>query len=363
MRLNESEVLDRFRAMARQCSPLIPLSIVTEPRASAGTIPDATIEFKVDDGPSFRAMVEVVSPASPQNVRMKSIQVLDLIAKMSDPHLVPLIIAPYVGAKQSDALLRAGVSWIDLSGNMIVRVADRLYIERTGRPNLFPDTAPIKRVFQGTASLVARALLLEPNGFTSLFEIASFIRARGGSIAVSTVSKVLASLEEELLISRDGSRVRTADAASLLDRLAERSSSSGNKRTAGTCRFAIGDTDRTLRDFCSALGTAYVFCGFYAARLKGLAASDQIVLYVTNMGRVMDTVSRFASHIVPDDQFGQLCVIETRECIPWFNAQIINGFNVVDDMELYIELMNDTPRGPEIAETLRSRILGGIARG
>jgi hypothetical protein len=49
--------------------------------------------------------------------------------------------------------------------------------------------------------------------------------------------------------------------------------------------------------------------------------------------------------------------IETKDRTPWFNVQTVNGFSVVDDVELYLEMMIDTPRGPKIADLLRPHIL------
>jgi len=363
MRLGEAQILNRLQSIGAEYAPLVIVSIQREFPVSNSARADALMRLRVVNGPSFDALAEITSPASPKNVRMKSLQLLDLIKKAGNKRLIPLLIAPYISPRQADTLKEAGLSWLDLSGNMVIRVRDQIYIERTGRPNRFPDTTPIKRVFQGTASLVARALLLEPGGFDSLSGLADFINKRGASIAVSTTSKVINSLEQDLLVSKEDSRIRVINAPKLLTRLGEGYASASRGQKPAVRRFAIADAARTLESLCSVLDDTYIFCGFYAAQLKGLAASTQITLYSRDFSRVKQASENSLSDLLPDEEFGQLSIIEMKSQIPWFNTQTVNGLRVVDDVELYLEMTIDTPRGPKVADVLQSRILQGFPRG
>jgi hypothetical protein len=358
MRLNEAQILERLKDARADYTPLVFASIQTDHSVRSGIQADARIRFQVSDGPSFEALAEITPVASPKNIRMKSLHLLDLLKKADNAGLIPLLIAPYISPKQADVLRETGVSWLDLSGNLVVRVPGEVYIERTGRPNRFPDTAPIKKVFQGTASLVARALLLEPAGFDSLSSLATFINKRGAGISLSTVSKVLNSLEQDLLVSKEDSHIRVIDPSKLLSRLAEGYAlSSWGQKCDGLCRFFLQNAEQALQRICPMLGDSYVFCRFYAAELKGLATSTQTTMYVTDLNRIMQASKTFPSVLVADEEFGQLVAVEARDQTPWFNAEIMNGVRVVDDIELYLEMMIDTPRGPQVAEVLRSRIL------
>jgi hypothetical protein len=353
MRLSEKEIIARLQGMSTQFGPVVLISIQKDAAIEDGLRADARIQFQIPGGPSFEALAEIASVASPKNIRAKCMQLLDLVRKTGNPNLTPLLIAPYVPAKQAEALAEAGVSWLDLSGNMVLRASDRVYIERTGRPNQFPDTAPIKKVFEGTASLVVRALLLQPAGFASLRELVDFINSRSASITVSTVSKVLNSLENDLLISKEGSRIRAVDPSQLLDRLAEGYASSFRKRRSNVYRFAVESVEQVRRTVRSMPESAYIFCGFYAAELKGLAASTQITMYAGDVSRVQ----QISDSLLPDEDFGQLSIIEAKDRTPWFNAETVDGVRVVDDIELYLEMTIDTPRGPKVANILRPRIL------
>ena len=357
MRLGEKEIIERLRAAGAQYAPLRIVSITEENGREDDLRADAVVEFEVADGPSFRALAEVVSVATPKSIRRRCAQIDDLRQRNADPTLVPLIVAPYVPVKQAATLARAGVSWLDLSGNMIIRVSDQVYIERTGRPNQFPDTAPIKKIFQGTASLVARVLLLKPAGFSSLSQIVDFIEQRGGTITLSTISKVLRSLEEDMLILKSNRSISVIDPGQLLDRLAEGYAASRSRSTETAQSFAVEDVDKVLRELYSMLGPTYIFSGFYAAQVKGLAVSAEITMRVSDMVRFREAVESLGSNIRPDEEFGNLIATRMRSRLPWFNAETVSGVRIVDDLQLYLEMTLATPRGPKVAEALGRRIL------
>lgn len=352
MRLGKKDIIEELRTAGTRYSPLV---IVSIREGIVGS--DAVIEFRIEHGPSFLASAEVMPAATPKAVCERSEQIPDAPSEAAGSVPVPLIIAPYIPAKQADVLAWAGLSWLDLSGNMVIRVGNRIYIERTGRPNRFPDTSPIKKVFEGTASLVARALLLEPKGFASLSQMVEFIESCGGAITLSTVSKVLKSLEEELLVSKSRRSISVSEPGQLLDRLAEgyRASQSGLRMT--THRFAMEGREAMLARLGSELGSTYIFCGFYAAQLKGLAAGGGISMYVSDTNRFRKVVQSLGPAVYPDEEFGNLRVIATRSRLPWFDAETRDEGRVVDNLQLYLEMMIDTPRGPKIAETLRRHIL------
>ncbi len=319
---------------------------------------DAIITFSIQDGPFFDALVEIAPVASPKSIEGKSRQLFDYIGKYGNPDVIPMIIAPYMRAEQAKILADRGISWIDLSGNMSVRVSNQIYIERTGKPNRFPDTAPIKKIFQGTSSLVSRVLLLKPEGFASLKKMADFINQRNANIIrLSTVSKVLKKLDEELLINRSKSLISVADPEKLLERLTEGfKNSTERKRRRNTYRFVIEGIEQ-LSDGITALCKDYLAYGFYAAQIKGLAVTDQKTIFVKDIELFRRKAEKKLVSVIPDSEFGNVIITETNDAGVWFNADYQITVSVVDDIELYLEMMVNTPRGPKIAEHLKRRIL------
>ncbi|MEA3225980.1 MAG: hypothetical protein U9Q07_08520 [Planctomycetota bacterium] len=359
MRLTEREIIQYLQNASDEYIPLKVASLERQVPLSGGTRADAIIQFSIPDGSCFKALAEMVSVASPKNILDRSRRLVDCLGEINDADMVPLIIAPFVGAKQAKILADKGISWIDLSGNMSIRVSGRIYIERTGKKNRFPDTSPIKKVFQGTSSLVSRALLLWPQGFSSLYEVVDFINGRNASITMSTVSKVLKSLEQELLITRSTSLISAIDREKLLEKLVEGYMISTERRRRKTYAFASESSERLFRDMYEISQVEYLACGFCAAQIKGLAVTDQTEIFVSDMEEVRKAARNNWIRITPDAEFGDLSITETNDPGVWFNAspRRPNSAAVIDDIELYLEMMADTPRGPKIAKVLKKRIL------
>jgi len=356
MRLTEEQVIQSLKSMGGLYSPLTINGLVEQVSLPEGYQVDAVIEFSIQNGPSFKAVVEIVPVSTPQNILMGARQLADYFGKAKKTNMVPLVVAPYIGAKQAKILADKGVSWIDLSGNMSIRVSNRVYIERTGRPNRFPDTAPIKKIFQGTSSLVSRALLLQPEGFSSLYEMVDFINNRNAKITLSTVSKVLKSLEEDLLINKGESLISVAYPDKLLERLAEGSRNSTERKRRKTYKFVIENIQQLSPGLIGECKD-YLACGFYAAQIKGLAVTDKMTMFVKDIEQFRRKAEKKLVSITADAEFGNVIITETNDPGVWFNPDWRLIDSVVDDIELYLEMIGGTPRGPKIAEQLKRRIL------
>lgn len=358
MRVTETEIIKRLQNVDDQYAPLRVDRVERRAPLSKGLCADVLIRFSIPSGPSFEALVEIVSIASPKNVLEKSRKLVDCLNEVPGTNIVPLVVAPYVGDKQARILADKGISWLDLSGNMSIRVSNQIYIERTGNKNRFPDTAPIKKVFQGTSSLVSRALLLKPGGFLSVNEVCNFINARNANVTLSTVSKVLKSLEEELLMTKNENGISVTRPERLLERLLQGYENSTERKARNTYRFAIGNIQQLssgIFDMCR----DYVACGFYAAQLKGLAVTDTITIIVKDIENFRKKAEERLVPVTPDAEFGNAIMTESKDPGVWFNASFQTVDSVVDDIELYLEMMVETPRGPKIAEILKRRILEG----
>jgi hypothetical protein len=360
MRLTEEQIIESLKRTDGKYAPLMINSLQEQSSLQDGYQADAIMDCSIQNGPSFKAVVEIKTVATPQNI-LTGIQLLKAYATNGEQSdMVPLLVAPYIGAKQAEILADNGISWLDLSGNMSIRVSNRIYIERTGKPNRFPDTSPIKKIFQGTSSLVSRALLLRPEGFSTLYEIVDYINNRNAKVTLSTVSKVLKSLEEELLVNRSKSDISVANPERLLERLAEGYKNSTERKRRNTYRFVIKGIERLSYNNPNAIRAAskdYLACGFYAAQIKGLAVTDKITIFVKDMEQFRRKAEGELVSITADEEFGNAIITETSDPGVWFNPDWKGFESVVNDVELYLEMMVDTPRGPKIAKQLKRQIL------
>jgi len=358
MRLSEEEIRKRLLESAEQYKPLVFMGLEEESLPAKGVRTDAIVKVSTENGLSFKALVEISTVANPKTLLQKCRVLRDKLTKINEPGLVPVVVAPYIGNRQIRILADERISWIDLSGNMLIQAPNQLYIERTGNPNRFPDTVPIRKIFQGTSSLVSRALLLKPDGFSSLYKITDFINSRNANITSSTVSKVLKSLEQELLVDKSKSLISARDTEKLLERLTEGYISSTERKPKKTYRFAADNITNLFLNFFEQQ-VDYVACGFYAAKLKGMAATNEITIFVKDIKQVRKVSERslYKVEFAPDAEFGNLTITETNDPGVWFNTSKQMNYAMVDDIELYLEMMAATPRGPEIAKQIKQRIL------
>jgi len=362
MRLKEKEILQQFISSPELYDPLKITRYEVQPPVTQDVCPDAVIEFSIPAGPSFKAMVKIQPVPTPKQIFLMFSLLRNFVGEMKNA--VPMVIAPYIGKRQAKTLAEQGVSWIDLCGNMMVQVSGKIYIERTGNKNKFPDTAPIKKIFQGTSSLISRALLLKPEGFGTQYELVDFINNRNANITAGTVSRVLKSLEEELLVRKTKSLITAMDTEKLLDKLTKGYVDYTKRQRTKTYKFAADEINKIFYIFFERQ-VNFVACGFYAAKLKGLATTKQVTIFVRDIEQAKKTVEFQMVEMVPDSEFGQLCFIETKDPCVWFNNSKAQPFvpAAVDDIELYLEMMADTPRGPKVAELLKPRILKGQVNG
>lgn len=360
MRLTESDIVEKLNNQKEQFLPLRIKKLNISDSALKEYEADALIEFAVQDGPSFKGIAEFASLSTPKSISTKSRVLREILDRQSEENICGLIVAPYIGEEQSRKLMEQGISSLDLSGNMRIRAGGNIYIERVGRPNQYPDTSPIKKIYQGNSSLVCRALLLRPEGFGSVKEIVNFINERNGKITAGTVSKVLKTLEEELLIRKDEQGIIVKQPKGLLENLfigyQEYLKRSRNKKKMiyiENIEAVCSLLDQNKKD--------YVFCGFYAAKLQGMGVTDQVTMYVRSIEDVMDTLRNSKKDLVQyDEEYGNSLFIETQNPCVWFNLKKQGGLAMVDDLELYLELKNDKPRGPKIAEKIKEKILEGF---
>jgi len=371
MRFTEQEILNRFQSARESYRPLVTMNLCLSSSSTESLLPDAFVKFTLDQNTGFEAMIEVVPRATPKNIIQACWQLREYLNYPQYQNKLPLVLAPYISPQQAELLKDKQVSWIDLSGNMLVRVPPSIYLERSGNKNQFPDSAPIKKIFQGTSSLISRALLLRPRGFSSLKDINEYIQERGIIIeprklpkpVPSTISRVINILEEELLVRKDKSGIQVIRAEMLLNKLSD-GYLKIKQDAFSTKRYFSEVPIEKLITSAFFENNEFVVGGYSAAQLKGLAVTDKLTIYQDIIKfQPIDIAEYSGGKIRLDDEFGQIEVIQCRGNIPLFNARQLppTGPFIIDDLQLYLEMACSTPRGPEIAEKLKPRILEGFS--
>ncbi|HEX8830840.1 MAG TPA: hypothetical protein VF705_06730 [Longimicrobium sp.] len=264
--------------------------------------------------------------------------------------LLPMVVAPFLTTEALNTLERAGVSGIDLSGNGMVTVPGKWLVWRTGQKNRYPASASIRDIYRGTSSLVPRVFLSRPE-YPRVGAIQEEIRARGGSISIPTVSKVLKTLQEDLIVERTAAGgVRLIAAERLLDRLVGGFTFTPVHRIRGTFTDP-DDRPASLRQRAERAGARLLVRDerdYVAAPL-----GDDVVTYYTSSIRQTLAASSFGE----EPRYGEAQLIETRQAEVFFDAREEDGMLYASPLQIYLELANGGKREQEVAEPLRADLL------
>ncbi len=291
------------------------------------------VEFKSQSAPSYLA-------GAIEQVRAYS---------AARPDLLPLVIVPYLGPKSLERLIAAGVSGLDLCGNGVINVPGEWFVFRTGEKNQFPSSLPIKNIYRGASSIAARVFLLRPN-YKSVSEVLEEIIKRKGEVTLSTVSKVLKGLQEDLMISRNGD-IRLLQAERLLEQLqisyrrpltkARLQGKVGDLQQLITKAPEVADTNNAL--IARRSQTPYVILP---------SSSEFISLYVSSVTPFVKEFDFEETSRFPNVEF-----LETDDPTVYYDRREPGPIPFISPLQAYLELSKGGKREQEAAEPLRADIL------
>lgn len=298
---------------------------------------------------SEKFIVEILGQATPKQIEMEILRLEKSAAtngRTARKSFLPLIIAPYLREKTLNRLAEAEISGIDLSGNGVVVVPDKLFIYRTGEKNKFLSSAPIKNIFRGTSSLVARVFFAKPE-YESVGEVLEEITSRGGRTTFSTVSKVLKALEEELIIGR-GERIRLLDAKKLLDGLRKnhRRPHEDARRITGK----VGDVSSALKKMSKNAETKNVrYARDDPAKYAVMSSSGAgaVKICAESAGELLSGVD-----FSETARFPNIELVETDDPTVYFDRRSMDGFYWSSPLRTYLELTSAGKREQEAANEM-----------
>jgi len=347
MIITESDIMDRLRRQALTLPPL-DLGFRSAPASEAGGIGiDGLLDVAWNDH-RFTFAVEAKRLATPR-------QFADHIATArrigEAVNLPPLLVVPHFKDEQLSELESLGLSGIDLSGNGTVSVTGAFSVARRGQPNRFPASAKIANVYRGRSSLVARVLTRQPC-FSSSLLLRTAIESRGGKISPATVSKALAALEEDLIITRRGNSVRLLQPDRLLDRLAQ---DTRPPKARGKQTYSFGHAVRPAVNFMQFSGRV-VTTGAGAARYHTSLGDEHTQrLYCRSIHEIERA---FDSALQPTNTFADIELIETPDLELYFDA-VDDGttYPYASALQCWLELQRGDARQQQAAAPLRERLI------
>ena len=313
-------------------------------------------------GSTARFALECKSLSTPKAFR----DGINLLKTSSRPRgCWPLLFLPFLGEQQLRELEQEQISGIDLCGNGVVVVPGKFAIFRSGGKNRFSSSAPIKNIYRRNSSMVAR-VFLSCSGYETVQEICSEINRRNmlverwnkSPMSLSTVSKSLKTLEEDLIIDRKVT-IRLLQPDKLLEKLSQNYAPPNIKDRIRLKVQAEGETlQQLLRKQSQELDLPIVSAGAssvgqYAVMQRG----DLLSVYCPRLEMLVERLPGSRT-----DRFPDLELIETDDETVYFDARKDGEFWWASPVQVYLELMAGDKRDRETAEQVRSRILEDVER-
>jgi len=299
-------------------------------------------------GRTKKFLVEYKSVATPKNVEVAVRQVRFLCDNI--PDFLPMVLLPYISAETARKLQAAEVSGLDFSGNMVLVVPGDWLVIKTGNPNQYPSSQPIKNVYAGKSALIGR-VLLTCSVFPSVKAVREEILKRDATVSWGTVSKVLAVLEDDLLVSRN-SGVDLIQPARLLDQLAKNYQ---RPEIETQLRGKSADIPRFLDDMLGRAAASGVRVIGRSEQLYAIApvTEDSTTIYVSRLG---DWIKELPFE--ETDRFHNLEIVEVNSEDVFFDFNNWRGFPWCSKLQIYLELMQGGKREREIADQIKGDLLG-----
>lgn len=270
--------------------------------------------------------------------------------------LLPMVVLPYIAERQTQMLIERGVSALDLSGNGVIVVPGSMLLCRTGRPNRFRESLPVRFAYRGSTSIIPRVFLLKP-AYKSVKEIGEEVRTRGGRVAPSTVSKALLRMEEDVIVRREGQRILLVQPDELLDRLARSYRPSRTWREYGLrTNLPIQEVFRRCSDTVQLTLTGAASMSEYAVGGRG----DTMAVYCDRVFKLRDALGTAWEET---NRFPDLRVIETRAKELYFDSRRgPNGVVCASEIQTFVELSGGDKRDQQMANQIRERLLANVRR-
>jgi hypothetical protein len=355
----EKDILNALRSGKIQLPPLVIRLLTKEPLLSRGRSirPDAEIEISWNRR-RWKFIVEVKASSSPKAFEeaFRAAQSAATKAKRN-----PMIVLPYLSSDALARLEETGVSGLDLCGNGIVVVQGELLVIRSGKPNQFPRSEPIRNVYRGDSSYVGRAFLAKPI-YQAVGEIVTTIRDKGGSVSFATVSKVLKTLEADLIVERSDDQIKLIQPEKLLLQLAENyRPPKVIERFVGKINVEERDIPKILTDAAKRIGSELLITGSAsAARYSVLAREPVVAVYCDAPPR--EVLKASTMQFEETDRFPNIDLTYTNDKLPFFEPALQNGVKYASTLQVYLELMSGDKRQRESAEQVREYLKEKISK-
>lgn len=257
------------------------------------------------------------------------------------------LVCPAISPQSQRLCFERNIDFIDLAGNVFITVPGKLLLQRVGQESR-KETSPsfYRNPFSGKSSRVLRVLLQEPKEWTVTAlteELASESRRSGCDlsfdVSFSLASRVLRSLEEELLVTRRNSAILVPEPRRLLARWAQEYKDRyrwylrRSFKVANPFGLELESVSRGLDKLVKP--QCYAFTGAAAASATApFVDVDPIDLFISDEAGAENLRASISGTSVGPD----LRIIYAYDAGVFMYAKLREGIPLVSDIQSYLDL-------------------------
>lgn len=330
-----------------------------EPIASRAMQPDAILEIRWDLQ-CLRFIVKIKALSTPMAFRAVVTEIRNTTLPADT---LPMILLPYLRAEQLQELEQNGISGLDLCGNGVVVVPGKLFVSRTGQPNLYPNSTPIKNIYRKNSSMVPRVFLAQSR-FDKVSGVLAAVNSRNllveaynqPPMVMATVSKAIKAMEEDLIVSREQGQLKLIQPDKLLEKLLENyQAQTRGEIIRRRVSISAADLPAKLAGLSNELNLPVVATGLGSAtRYAVMQRGELLSIYCPRPAALLSRLPASES-----DRFPNLEIIQSEEQTNYFDNRRDeqNGFRWASPVQAYLEMMRGDKRDQETAAQIRTELV------
>ena len=292
-------------------------------------------------GKTVKFIVEVKSQGEPLIVRMAATQLKEYTKDIKNCY--GILVAPYLSDASRQICKEAGIGCIDLTGNAFLSFKN-IFIDRTGRANLFTAIRVSKSVFSPKSSRVLRVLLSNPSKKWYVETI-----SREADISIGLASRIKQLLLSEEWI-KDGNKgfyfVKPEEA---LNQWANSYSYRKNQMVSFYSGLSENQIETSIREECEKRKYLYGLTLFSGARK--VAPFVRFMRFFSYIEGEIDNIAE-ALQFKRVESGANVTLLQPYDKGILYGLQNINNINVVSDIQLYLDLKSYKGRGDEAAQAI-----------
>ena len=312
---------------------------------------DLSIEVQTKKMDKYTLVFEIKTSGQPRYARIAISQLKEMMPKNTNYYGVFASI--FISDETRIICKENNTGYIDIAGNCFFNF-DNVFLSIEGKSNPFPNKRPLKTLFYSKSSRALRVLLSNPKNVWFVKDLSAEAGISLGQAFL--VKKKL--LEEELIdeLDIDGlKKFKLTSPEKLLNEWANNYNYNKNNIKNYYSLEDVKTIESSIVNFCNTKKISYAFTLTSGASLVApFLRYNRVFVYI------LGDIDKIAKDLKLKEvsSGSNVSILKPYDEGVFYKSQVINGINVVNNIQLYMDLINYKERGEEAAKFLYEKRIG-----